>query len=226
MPSIDWNKTWAVKDLKEFVASKSKYYYGCRWGDPDDTWIRYLIKKIILGSKQVPGNLSKVVEYYIKPYVTPDSVVLEIGTGGGRWTRYLLTAKEIILVELTPEFFPYLSERFKEYMARFRFYKTSGYELDGIETDYVDFIFTFGTFVHIDPDGIYSYLGSIKRVLKPEGIAVIQYSDKTKKIAREISAFSDMNPSKMEAFISQYGFRLLDHNTSLLNHSNIVVIKR
>lgn len=224
MPTIEWNRRWG-KDLALFIdKAKTHDYYGCGWGDPDVSGLRYWVQRIILRTI-APGDLSKVVKQYIKPYVTPESVVLEIGPGGGRWAKHLLAAKEIILVELNPEFFHYLEQRFDEHLSKFRFYHTSGYELDGIETDYVDFIFTFGTFVHIDPDGIYSYLGHIERVLRPNGIAVVQYADKTKKRGRQ-ECFSDMNPSKMEAFASDYGFRFLDHNTHLLNHSSIAVIQK
>lgn len=213
-----------MEDLNRFIGRKEKYRYGHQWGNPDVTaplywWIRRILQR-------APGDLSKLLRDYIKPYVKPDTVALEIGSGGGRWTRYLLGAREIIVVDLNSEFFSYLQECFKEHLSRLRFYHTSGYELDGIETDHVDFIFSFGTFVHIDPDGIYAYLGHIRRVLRPGGIAVIQYSNKTKLRAWMIRGFSDMNPDKMEDIISRYGFRLVDHNVRLLNHSSIAVIQK
>ena len=173
-----------------------------------------------------PVNLPDVVRHYIKPYVTPQNVVLEIGPGGGRWTKYLLDAKEVIVVDLNSEFFPYLQERFKDHLSKFRFYHTSGYELDGIATNTIDVVFSFVTFVHIEPNGIYLYLGHIERVLKPGAIAIIQYSDKTKIRARVNRGFSNMNANKMENFVSKYSFKLLDHNLRLLCNSNIIVIQK
>jgi SAM-dependent methyltransferase len=219
VPNIEWNKNWAV----DFESWASSEYYGAHWGDPDVKGLRYLYHRYILG--KTPGDLSKVVELYIEPYVTPEKVALEIGSGGGRWTRYLLDAKEIIIVELNPEFFPYLWRRFERDAAKFRFYETSGYELAGIELDHVDFVFSFGTFVHIDAEGIDSYLREIKRVLKKDGIAVIQYADKTKKLGRANPSFSDMSPTKMENLLSGNGLELLDHDTNLLYHSSIAVAK-
>jgi ubiquinone/menaquinone biosynthesis C-methylase UbiE len=225
MPTTKWNKLWG-KDLNKYTNSKkTRWYYGKQWGDPDKnsglrSWI--LSKILLIG----PGDLSKVIKNYISPYVTAETVALEIGSGGGRWTKYLLNSKEIIIVELNPEFFSYLKNRFKDNISKFNFYKTSGYELDGIKTNYVDYIFTFGTFVHIDPEGIFSYLEHIKRVLKPKAIAVIQYSDKTKIRGRMAKTFSDMNPKKMEEFVSQYSFKILENNIHLLNHSSIIVIQK
>lgn len=225
MPTTRWNKLWG-KDLNEYTDSKkTQKYYGTQWGEPEEKsgFCNWVLSKIFLRG---PGDLSKIISDYIKPYVATESVVLEIGAGGGRWTKYMLNAKEIIIVELNPEFFSYLKERFKENISKFNFYKTSGYELDGIKTNYVDYIFTFGTFVHIDPEGIFTYLEHVKRVLKPGAIAVIQYSDKTKIRGRIAKTFSDMNPKKMEDFVSKYSFKLLDHNTRLLNHSSIIVIQK
>ena len=224
MPSVEWNKIWN-DDLKKFKKLTKQSPYGCQWGDPGDVGIRYWMKRLIF-RRRTSGDLSKVVKYYIKPYVTPDTVVLEIGSGGGRWTKYLLAAKEIIAVDLNPNFFSYLRERFRDHLLKFRFYHTSGCELDGVETDYVDFIFTFGTFVHIDPDGIYTYLNHMKRIMRPGGVAVIHYSDKTKKKAQKNRWFSDMNPGKMEKIVSQCGFSFVDHNTDLLDHSSIAVIQK
>jgi SAM-dependent methyltransferase len=226
MPTVDWNKRWA-KDLKRFESRGKPGYYGAQWGDPSTvrTRIAYWIRKILSKPERRP-ELTKVVHNYISPYLTKKSVVLEIGPGGGRWTRYLLQAKEIILVDLNAEFFPYLKNRAGKLTSKMRFKQTAGYELGGIDLDSVDFIFTFGTFVHIDPDGIDSYLGEMKRVLKPGGIAVVQYADKNKKAARERKGFSDMNCDRMNTFVQKHGFKLLDHNLSLLDHSNIVVIQK
>ena len=90
----------------------------------------------------------------------------------------------------------------------------------------VDYVFTFGTFVHIDPEGINAYLGEIQRVLTQGGVAVIHYSDKSKRKARSIHAFSDMNAEAMEQFAATHGLTLIDHNRTLLNHSNILVVQK
>ena len=187
--------------------------------------MRYRLRRTLL-PWTIPGDLSVVVKRYIEPHVTPQSVVLEIGPGGGRWTQYMLNAKEVVIVDLNPEFFDYLKDRFKEDPCQFRFYRTSGFELVGIASDSVDFIFTFGTFVHIDPSGIDAYLGHIKRVLKPGALAVIQYADKRKTVARLNPGFSSMDQAKMENLVFRHGLRMLEHNLTLLNHSNIVKIQK
>jgi len=174
-----------------------------------------------------PGDLSYVVKAYIKPHVTSDSTVMEIGPGGGRWTKYLLHARTIVLVELNPIFFDYLNDRFPAVKEKFRYYQTAGDELNGIESATVDFVFTFGTFVHLEPEVIQSYLHHIERVLRSGGIATLQYAEKTKPAAQQIDIFSNMTAEKMEAFVTQIPtFRIITHDVRLLNHSNIIVLEK
>ena len=207
MPSLDWNKEWGNR---LFMWTKNNQgYYGGQWGDPENK-----------------EKLSFVIEKYISPYVNPYSVVLEIGPGGGRFTKYLLDAKKIILVDLCSEFFPYLSARFKDSTCKFQFYQTKGYELEGVDLGSVDFLFSFDAFVHIAPEGIYEYLKNIQRTLKDGGVSVIHYADKTKPKCRERKVFSEMTPFKMERFVRDFNFKIIEHNTDLMAHSSIIVLQK
>jgi SAM-dependent methyltransferase len=181
------------------------------------------------GGRPRPGDLSKVVKRYLRPYVTQDSVVLEIGPGGGRWTQYLLPARKVVVVELNPQFFDYLRERFGADAAKLSFYETSGYELAGIDSDSIDFVFSFGTFVHLAPEGIDQYLGEIRRVLRPGAVSSIQYADRTKPYfgdAGDSRGFSNMNAGEMERLLARHGFEVVVHDRSLLSHSNVAVFRK
>ena len=228
LPTSTWNKRWGA-DLNRFRERGVYRHYGDQWGDPSLTTLGYLWQKLRHGEK-IPGNLAKMRARYVEPYVTEDTVALEIGGGGGRWTRYLLPAREVIVVDLNPEFFEYIESRFPEAAGKLRFYETSGYELGGIEDESVDFVFSFGTFVHIDPEGIDAYLGEIRRVLRPGAIASIHYGDRTKKFFAgrppDFAGFSDMSAEKMEGFAAGHGFELREHDRASLNHSNVIVLRR
>jgi cyclopropane fatty-acyl-phospholipid synthase-like methyltransferase len=193
---------------------------GIQWGGPGVRGLRYLIQRLLCPSYG-PGPLYKVVDRYISPHVKPSSTVLEIGSGGGRWTRYMVAAHRIICVDLNPEFFEVLTTRFPK--SKLDFYQPRDCELDGIVDSSVDFVFTFGTFVHIDPEGIVQYLAHIRRVLKPQGIAVIHYAEKNKPAARDNPNFSDMTAEKMMATAP---VPIVADETRLLKHSNIVVFQK
>src|SRR6266403_3354860 len=54
--------------------------YGLQWGDPD-----------------VVRPLRFIRDRYVLPYVSPEHTAVEIGPGGGRWTRYLLDSRSYML---------------------------------------------------------------------------------------------------------------------------------
>ncbi len=219
MPSVEWNRHWA-RDLAQFREQHPDQLYGMQWGDPELRGLRYLIQRLF-HPEAAPGPLYKVVDRYIRPYVTPGSSVLEIGSGGGRWTRYLVGARRVVCVDINPEFFQLLRAMFPG--APLEFYQPPGCELGAVDSNSIDFVFTFGTFVHIDPQGIHQYLDEIRRVLRPGAIAVVHYAEKSKPAARRLPAFSDMTAQKMEAMAPM---PIVAHDTRMLNHSNIVVFRK
>jgi ubiquinone/menaquinone biosynthesis C-methylase UbiE len=206
MPSLDWNRKWGAM-ISDFSAGPEEEHFGDRWGCPDSF-----------------APLIEVRRRFIDPYFVTGSTVLEIGSGGGRWTQYFLTAGRLIVVEFNPESFNCLRQRFPD--LRFTPYQTSGYEMKGIETASVDLVFTFDVFVHLEPEGIKAYLIEIERVLKPKGVAVVHYGDISKEIARDNPGFSRMIRPLMEELIAATRLRVLAHDEDIMFHSNLVVLAR
>ena len=219
MPSLEWNRQWG-EAFRKFKERHPDAQYGNEWGDPELRGWRYALDRLIHRGVS-PGPLHKVVDWYIRPYLAPEATVVEIGCGGGRWTRYLIGARKLIAVDISPVFFAPLRTRFPD--ANLEFYQSSGFELNGIPSASVDYVFSFGTFVHIEPEGIAAYLSEIQRVLRIGGVAVIQYAAKEKRAARDKQTFSAMTAERM---IAMTPIPLLAHDTRLLNHSNIAVLRK
>jgi SAM-dependent methyltransferase len=102
--------------------------YGLQWGDPD----HYLI-------------LRPIRDHWLLPYVQPDQVALEIGPGGGRWTRYLLPFRRLYVVDHYAELLAELRKNF----ARSNIVEilNNGTDFPGVPKASVDFVFSFGVFV-------------------------------------------------------------------------------
>ena len=96
MPTIEWNKRWEKK-LIEFLEKnpEKEEYFGERWGNPE--------------TRQI---LKKIRENFVNPFVNEEHIAIEIGSGGGRWTQYLLNFKRLYCVDLNQKMFNYLIDRF------------------------------------------------------------------------------------------------------------------
>lgn len=177
--------------------------YGLEWGDPElDPVLKY------------------TRDHFLLPYVQPDSVVVEIGPGGGRWTRYLITAARVYGVDYYQELLDELQANIKN--TRLVPIKNNGTDFPNIENESVDFLFSFGTFVHLDTDLIDQYLINMRRILKPQANVVIQYSDSTKQASRDNPGFSDNDPDRMRKLLSKHRYTILEEDTSSFHHSSVV----
>ena len=84
--------------LRILKAIKREIYgsvYGLEWGDPD----------------LVPP-LRFIRDRYLLPYIKADQCAVEIGPGGGRWTRYLLAFKKLYVVDYYSELLDEVKRRF------------------------------------------------------------------------------------------------------------------
>ncbi|MEX0833069.1 MAG: class I SAM-dependent methyltransferase [Actinomycetota bacterium] len=177
--------------------------YGMEWGDPDQV---------------LP--LKFVRDKYVLPYILGDSTIVEIGPGGGRWTRYLLACRRLYAVDTHQELLDELSASVRS--DNVVLIKNNGANFPGVPAGSVDFVFSFGCFVHLDAPVIEEYLKNLRPILKPGANVVIQYSDKTKIMARENDGFSENDPERMRTMVSQAGYTILEEDLTTLWHSSII----
>jgi cyclopropane fatty-acyl-phospholipid synthase-like methyltransferase len=177
--------------------------YGIEWGDPD-----------------VVEPLRYVRDRYLKPYVKPQHTALEIGPGGGRWTRYMLGFGQIYVVDYYSQLLEELRKNFKQ--KHIIAVKNNGTDFPGIPDQSVDFVFSFGTFVHLEPPIIEKYLQNLRRVIRPAANLVIHYSDMRKIMARENKGLSQNTPREMRRIILDAGYCILEEDLTTMWHSSLV----
>ena len=188
--------------IKSEVLGKTPRY-GVEWGDVE----------------LVPP-LKYFRESFLTPYVNPDHVALEIGPGGGRWTQYMLGFKKLYLVDYHQQL---LDEIRSSISARnVEFIKNNGCDFPGVCSSSIDFIFSFGVFVHLDIPIIEGYLNNIRGIAKPGATIVLQYADKTKRMAQINAGFSDTDPDRMRLLAASAGYRIVEEDTTTLWHSSVI----
>jgi len=180
--------------------------YGLAWGNPDKH-----------------QQLIAIKERYLLPYVNADHACVEIGVGGGRWTQYMAGFNKVYAVDYHEEMFEELRQNID--MANVTCIKNNGTDFPGIEDASVDFVFSFGTFVHLDLPIITAYLENIRRIVKPTGTVFIQYSDKNKTVAQENKNFADNKPEIMIPLVESKGFEVIEQETELLKNASCVLCR-
>ena len=196
-----------LRSSREAGRTNEKTPYGLEWGDPNDFW-----------------SLKIVRDQFIQPYINVGHTALEIGPGGGRWTRYLLSFNKVLVVDKHQEILDELGTKFRA--PHLVPILNSGTDFPGLQPESVDFVFSFGVFVHLDAWIIEAYLKSLHYVVKPSANIVIQYSDMTKEAARKEPNFSKNDPATMRNMVTAAGYTILDENVTAIWHSAIMRFRK
>ncbi len=193
--------------LRMFDVRRDEGVYGLEWGDPD-----------------TDPQLKVVRDEFLLPRIKPDATVLDIGPGGGRWTRYMLDAGRVIVVDPFEEILENHAEALPD--PKIERVLNAGDDFPGIADGAVDFAFCFGVFVHLERAVIEAYLTELHRVLSEDAVAIVQFSDKTKPSAARNLGFSANSPRKMRRSIAEAGHTVLWENNTLLWHSSIFAFRK
>ena len=183
--------------------------YGLHWGDPENP-------------EEI--GLRAIRDRWLLPHVDPMKTGLEIGPGGGRWTRYMLGFRRLYVVDYHAELLAELRKNFPQ--SHIVEVLNSGTDFPGVPAASIDFVFSFGVFVHLDLDVIRAYLANLAAVIHRETQVVIQYADKDKPRAQRNRGFSDNDPRRMREAVESGGYRILEEDTRTLDHSAIMRFER
>ena len=104
-----------------------------------------------------------------------DKKVVEIGCGAGYWTKFLCDhSNHVYAIDLIPKI-PIERDNLT-YIEN----QDMQFDCKSLESDSIDFAFSFGTFCHLSLSACELYLQDTLRVLKKGGTAIFMYSDDEK----------------------------------------------
>ena len=158
MPSVSWNRdTWNDKHEWELDGDEwSGMAAYC--GQPYPLWKQGLIDTFVL------------------PYVGPETDVLEIAPGHGRWSTTLVErARSVTLVDLLPSCIEACKERFAD-AKNVTYHVNDGKSLAFVDDASIDYVWSFDSFVHMELPIIDGYLSEFARVLRPGGRLVLHHA--------------------------------------------------
>jgi ubiquinone/menaquinone biosynthesis C-methylase UbiE len=155
MPTLDENRFWDQYD----------------WPQDGDEWTDQA------AFCRVPYAIWKqdVIAAFIVPNVDKNSTVLELAMGHGRWTPFLAQrAWRYIGVDFGPSCVKFCQARFAD-LVNVVFHVNNGRSIPLVASNSVHFIWSFDSFVHIEPDITSGYMSEFARVLAPGGRCVIHH---------------------------------------------------
>jgi SAM-dependent methyltransferase len=133
----------------------------------------------------------------------PAGTVLEIAPGYGRWTQYLKDLCEhLVIVDLTAACIESCRERFAN-AANIAYHVNDGRSLAMVPDGSIDFVFSFDSLVHVEPEVIGGYLEQLAAKLGPDGIGFIHHSN-----AGSLKPLSDLSrrvPSRLFGPLMRHG---------------------
>lgn len=127
--------------------------------------------------KKIGGSYRRVFQNAVRPFLNPDSVVLELGPGNGSWSRAIL--KHIPNGRLLTVDFQDVTEWLKpeKHQGQLVCHQVSDNSFDCIADESVDFFWSMGVLCHNNQDNIATILTNALLKLKPGSYACHQYAD-------------------------------------------------
>jgi SAM-dependent methyltransferase len=155
MPTLEENRFWDTYD----------------WPQDGDEWT----DQAAFCGIAYPVWKQDIVDSLIVPRLANRSTVLEVAMGHGRWTPFLAQrAWRYIGRDFSPSCVIFCRKRFAD-LTNVDFQYTDGRTLLAVPSGSVQFIWSFDSFVHIEPDITEGYLAEFARVLSPGGRCAIHH---------------------------------------------------
>ncbi len=140
---------------------------GDEWNDP-------AMIGMDVSAAEILEHLDRVL---IEPCVGAVESVLEIGSGGGRFTELLARrAKRVYATDTSPTMLRILRKRFSSNpVVVIR--RLDGIGLSEFSDASVSAVFSYDVFVHLDAWRTYAYLEEMHRILRPGGRVVLHHAN-------------------------------------------------
>lgn len=132
------------------------------WGGPTPQWTEWIRPRVAAAVGSDPADLG---------------VIVEIGSGHGRWTHFLAEGgAEVVAVDLAPGCVEACRRRFAD-RPGVRPILSDGMSLPTVADGTVDLVFSFDSLVHADHHALRGYVSECARVLRPGGVAYLHHSN-------------------------------------------------
>lgn len=203
--------------------------HGSFWDAYSAWWAQEMKARFagaVLGTEwDVPGAVGEVLAKFAAPYADPGSTVLEIGPGGGRFSKHLVhLARRLVLADVSEAMLRRASEACA---GRAELIRITDGSLEPVPEASVDLAFAYDVFLHLELEEVFRYLAEVNRVLRPGGVFSVHLT--TLESRWGFHAFLDQLRNNLHLVGRRYGGRM--HPLSdpiarkLAEHSGFEVVR-
>lgn len=163
-------------------------------------------------------DVEEIMAQYVYPFVSRESVVGEIGCGGGRIARLVADhVDELHCFDVSPNMLRLAREALEDRADNVTFRQVNGTTLPVGPLTF-DFVYAFDVFVHLDLHTQWSYIKEIARTLKATGHALIHSANLTtdrgwSKFAAQdqydVTGFYFVTPEVMRTLVDRAGMSVV-----------------
>ena len=126
----------------------------------------------------VNSDVEAIIQQRIMLHTDWKYPALEIGCRDGEWTRLLVAADPLYIMDRNEDFLDSTAKQFpEEYQRRLRPYHLANHNLSMLPQNQFGFVFSWGYFNYVSLDTMKSYLTQILNVLRPGGVFMFSYND-------------------------------------------------
>ena len=130
--------------------------------------------RVMLMEEDVRDEIVRRIELYCD-WQYP---ALEIGCRDGEWTKHMIAADPLYIVDHYREFTDSATKDFtEEYQRRIRVYLTKEHELQALPHNQFRFVFCWNFLNYCSLDTVKEYLKEVKTLLRPGGTFMFSYND-------------------------------------------------
>jgi len=194
MPTLEENRFWDNYDWPKD---------GDEWSDQAEfCGLAYAVWK------------QDLVDAFIVQSIADNSTVLEVAVGHGRWAPFLAQrSRRYIGIDFSPSCVKFFRKRFAR-LTNADFYITDGRTLSLVTSDSVQSIWSFDSFVHIEPDVTEGYMAEFARILSPGGRCSIHHPGTPSHEQRANGGRSELTADLFASIANAKGLRVLSQVNS------------
>jgi SAM-dependent methyltransferase len=148
---------------------------GRSWDSYSEGWAEDGVTK--LGVEWGNEELTRrIFERSLQLHLRPESHVLEIGPGGGKYSVLVAPlCARFVYADVSLR----MLERTRAVLGGMRHAEAlelGGIDLTGLDDESMDFVLSIDVFMHLDLEDVYGYLREFSRVLRPGGVVVVHFA--------------------------------------------------